>query len=165
MKSARYLRDARHLDKFMYTLMDELFYEPVETRYRPFLEYKTLVADLLSEFADDWVITRDGFWFFVHPAADFDMPDQGWKVHVSATIENAASILSKAARIALVNGVPFKFALDKNVQATMSSKRWARGGSGKFITMYPSDLSNFKSLLEQLYAELRKDEGPYILSD
>lgn len=165
MKSAKYLRDARHLDKFMYTLMDELFYEPVETRYRPFLEYRTLVTDLLSELSDDWMITRDGFWFFVHPSNQFDMPDQGWKVHVSATIGNAASILSKAARVALVNGVPFKFALDKNVQATMSSKRWARGGSGKFITMYPSDLSSFKSLLEQLYAELREDEGPYILSD
>ena len=43
MKSAKYLRDARHLDKFMYTLMDELFYEPVETRYRPLDEYKTPV--------------------------------------------------------------------------------------------------------------------------
>jgi hypothetical protein len=29
MKSAKYLRDARHVDKFMYTLMDERFYEPL----------------------------------------------------------------------------------------------------------------------------------------
>lgn len=165
MRSARYLRDARHVDKFMYTLIDQRFYEPVETRYRPFDEYKAVVADLLREFAADWVITRDGFWFFVHPGGYFDMPSQGWKVHVSATIENAPSILGRAAKVALVNGVPFKFALDKNVLATMSSKRWTRGGSGKFITMYPPDLSSFKSLLEQLYAELRDDEGPYILSD
>ena len=75
------------------------------------------------------------------------------------------SILKRAAKIALTKEVPFKFALDKNVLATMSSKRWARGGSGKFITMYPSDLSCFKSLLEDLYAELHTEEGPYILSD
>jgi len=31
--------------------------------------------------------------------------------------------------------------------------------------MYPSDLLCFKTLLEQLYAELHDDEGPYILSD
>ena len=53
MKKARYLRDARHLDKFMYTLMDERFYEPVETRYRPWGEYEEPVAALLKEIADD----------------------------------------------------------------------------------------------------------------
>jgi serine/threonine protein kinase len=165
MKSARYLRDARHSDKFMFTLMHDLFYEPVETRYRPFKDYETLVRDLLGEIAADWTITRDGFWFNVHPSKQYELPFQGWKVHVSATMENAESILSKAARVALVNRVPFKFALDKNVLATMSSKRWTRGGSGKFITLYPSGLADFKSLLENLYAELHADEGPYILSD
>ena len=165
MKSARYLRDARHLDKFMYTLMDEMFYEPVETRYRPFDEYKAPVAELLKELVAEWTITRDGFWYMVHPSNGFDVPAQGWKIHVSAAIENAVSILKRAARVALARGVPFKFALDKNVLATMSSKRWNRGGSGKFITMYPSDLECFKSLLEELYAELRDEAGPYILSD
>jgi len=165
MKSARYLRDARHSDKFMYTLMHDLFYEPVETRYRPFHDYQALVSEILREVANDWTITRDGFWFNVHPSKHYELPFQGWKVHVSATMENAESILSRAARVALVNGVPFKFALDKNVLATMSSKRWTRGGSGKFITMYPSSLAGFKSLLEHLYAELHDDEGPYILSD
>ena len=165
MKSAKYLRDARHLDKFMYTLMDELFYEPVETRYRPWDEYKTPVAELIKELALDWTITRDGFWYMVHPINEFYIPAQGWKVHVSANIGNAVSILKRAAKIALTKDVPFKFALDKNVLATMSSKRWNRGGSGKFITMYPSDLSCFKDLLEALYAELHSEEGPYILSD
>jgi len=165
MKSARYLRDARHLDKFMYTLMDERFYEPVETHYRPWDVYKTHVDDLLSELAKDWAITRDGFWYMVHPTSNFDIPAQGWKVHVSAATTNAVSILKRAARVALTRGVPFKFALDHNVLATMSSKRWNRGGSGKFITMYPSDLDCFKDLLEDLYAELHSEDGPYILSD
>ena len=165
MKSARYLRDARHVDKFMFTLLDELFYEPLETRYRPHDEYHDIVNDLLKEVANDWTITRDGFWFFVHPIKEFQLPRQGWKVHVSAAIGNSPSILRRAAGIALATGIPFKFALDRNVLATMSSKRWARGGSGKFITMYPPDLSAFKKLLEELYAELHADDGPYILSD
>lgn len=165
MKTAKYLRDARHADKFMYTLMDELFYEPVETRYRPWDEYRAPVGELIQELAVDWAITRDGFWNMVHPTYQFEIPAQGWKVHVSANIANAVSILKRAARVALTKKVPFKFALDKNVLATMSSKRWARGGSGKFITMYPSDMSCFKSLLEDLYAELQAEDGPYILSD
>ena len=165
MKSAKYLRDARHLDKFMYTLMDQLFYEPLETRYRPWEEYKTPVAELINELALDWTITRGGFWYMVHPVNEYSIPAQGWKVHVSASLGNAVSILKRAAKIALTKDVPFKFALDKNVLATMSSKRWNRGGSGKFITMYPSDLSSFKDLLDALYAELHAEEGPYILSD
>lgn len=165
MKSQKYLRDVRHVDKFMFSLMDEQFYEPLETCYRPSDAYKALVGDLLKELASDWTITRDGFWYNVHPTNGSSIPDQGWKVHVSAAIHNSVSILKRAARVALNKRIPFKFALDKNVVAAMSSKRWARGGSGKFITLYPSDLDKFKDLLEALYAELHSEEGPYILSD
>ena len=159
-----YLRDARHLDKFMYTFSDELFYEPFEAHYEPSDDYITLVAGLLRDFASDWMTTRDGFWFHVHPKR-FALPLQGWKVHVSSTLGNGASILRRAARIALANGVPFKFALDRNILSLVSSKKWHRGSSGKFITLYPSDLACFKTLLEQLYTELQSEEGPYILSD
>lgn len=164
MRRPTYLRDARHLDKFLYMLNDGLFYEPAEKRYQPLQEYIALVSTLVEKVAPNWIVSRDGFWFHVHPR-HFDLPLQGWKVHVSATTGNGASILQKAAKVALENKTSFKFALDRNVLSTMSSKRWSRGGSGKFITMYPSDLSSFKSLLEQLYAELRDEKGPYILSD
>ena len=164
MRGARHLRDARHSDKFMYTLSDTLFYEPFEIRYEPSREYLALVTDLLRDSAKDWRTTRDGYWFHVHPK-ECALPVQGWKVHVSATVWNGTSILKRAARVGLVNDVPFKFALDETILSMIGSKRWHRGGSGKFITMYPSDLSCFKSLLEQLYEELRHDEGPYILSD
>ncbi|HSD44971.1 MAG TPA: hypothetical protein VLB87_00060, partial [Pyrinomonadaceae bacterium] len=153
------------MDKFMYTLMDERFYEPLELRYRPIPEYNSVVNDLLRVSGNGWSSTRDGFWFFVHPGNGYVLPVQGWKIHVSANIKNAPSILERAARIALAHDVAFKFALDKNVLTTMSSKRWARGGSGKFITMYPPGVDRFKSLLEDLYAELHGEEGPYILSD
>lgn len=159
-----YLRDARNLDKFMYILSDELFYEPCEAHYEPSREYITLVEDLLRELASDWTPTRDGFWFHIHPER-FALPDQGWKVHVSATLSNSTSILRRAASISLANKTPFKFALDKNILSLISSKRWHRGSSGKFITIYPPDPSGFQSLLEQLYAELHAEEGPYILSD
>ena len=159
-----YLRDARHLDKFMYTLSDALFYEPLELHYEPTQEYTDIVAELLKELDKQWLTTRDGYWVHIHPK-EFALPIQGWKIHVSATIRNGASILGRAARIALINDVPFKFALDKNILSLISSKKWDRGGSGKFITIYPTDVSCFTNLLEQLYEELHEEEGPYILSD
>lgn len=159
-----FLRDARHIDKFMYTLSNELFYEPFEAHYEPKPDYITLVNDLLRDLNSDWVSTRDGFWFHIHPRK-VALPTQGWKVHVSATLDNGASILQRAAKIALAHNVPFKFALDRNILSLISSKKWNRGSSGKFITMYPFDLPSFEMLLEDLYTELRDEEGPYILSD
>jgi serine/threonine protein kinase len=164
MRGAKFLRDARHVDKFMFTLHHNLFYEPFEKHYLPAQDYIALITELLKDSAADWTTMREGLWFYVHPRQN-SLPIQGWKVHVSATVRNGSSILKRAATIALANGIPFKFALDKNILSWFSSKRWGRGGSGKFITMYPSDLAAFKTLLEQLYAELRDEEGPYILSD
>jgi len=164
MRSALYLRDARHLDKLIYTLADKLFYERYEAHYQASDEYLSLVMDLVKYCPDDWQIRREGFWSYVYPRR-FAFPAQGWKVHVSATLANAASILQRTARILLENKTPFKFALDKRTLGLFNSKRWGRGASGKFITIYPTDVSSFKSLLEQLEAELHNDEGPYILSD
>jgi serine/threonine protein kinase len=159
-----YLRDARNVDKFMYMLSSKLFYEPFETYYEPSTEYISQVEDLLPDLASDWFPTRDGFWFHIHPE-QFALPDQGWKVHVSATLSNDTSILKRVARIALTGKVPFKFAVDRNILSLISSKKWNRGSSGKFMTLYPMDLPGFEGLLEQLYEELREEEGPYILSD
>ena len=47
----------------------------------------------------------------------------------------------------------------------MNSKRWARQGAGKFITIYPFDEDQFVSVIEQLHQATRQFEGPYILSD
>jgi tRNA A-37 threonylcarbamoyl transferase component Bud32 len=163
-RNLKSLRDARHLDKYIYTLSHELFYEPFETHYNPSEEYTILVKDILKEVGKDWLTSHDGFWCHVHPR-QFTWPVQGWKVHVSTTLSNSSSILKKAARIALMNDIAFKFAIDKNVLGMMGLKRWRRGSSGKFITMYPPDLPAFTNLLEQLYQELRFEEGPYILSD
>lgn len=159
-----YLRDARHLDKFLYTLSDERFYEPLENHYKPSQEYLSIVASLIDACSTEWLTTRDGLWFHVY-TKQVRLPLQGWKVHVSAVLVNAAAIIGSVARIALKNTIPFKFALDKNILSLMTSKRWDRGGSGKFITLYPSDQASFESLLEQLYTELQHEEGPYILSD
>ncbi len=158
------LRDARHVDKFFYTLTESPFFEPFSDGYEPSDELKRLVEEQIRELAAGWRISRDGVWFHAHPV-HAELPPQGWKVHVSATPDNARTILTRAARIALRNAVPFKFALDDNTLSLMGSKAWYRGGSGKFMTFYPRDTEQFRSLVEQLYVELRDEPGPYILSD
>src|SRR6266481_3583045 len=164
MERKHSFRDDRYLNKYAYCLMNDTFYVPMETSYNPFPVYINVVKDLLKDLNKDWLTIRDGLWFHIYPQS-FAFPQQGWKVHVSATLSNSESILRKAVKVALMNEVPFKFALDTNILALMESKRWQRGSSGKFITMYPADQAHFESLLEQLYEQLRFEEGPYILSD
>ena len=171
----KYLRNVRHSNKFMFTLIDRLFYEPFETRYKHSNEYIDLVTELSKESSCKWRIAPEGLWLHVHPynAPQSDgeapklrkLPVQGWKVHISSTIANDFSILTKAAKVAFAKEVSFKCAKDKNVLSLMGSKAWPRGRSGKFMTMYPSDLECFTSLINALYLELRNEEGPYILSD
>jgi serine/threonine protein kinase len=159
-----YLREARHLDKFIYTLSNRSFYEPFEREYMPLPEYVDITSSILEDYDMRWKTTRDGFWFHVHPPHP-TLPSQGWKIHISATITNAPSILRIVARIALLNNTAFKFALDRNILSMITSKRWDRGSSGKFITLYPLTTPSFRFLIEQLYNELQHQEGPYILSD
>lgn len=158
------MRDIRHVSKLLYTMTESIFYEPIETHYKPSAEYRALVQEVIDKSTGHWHIVRNGFWFYVH-AHPVNLPTQGWKIHVSSTPSNGATTLEKVARTALLNGVSFKFALDKKFLSLIGSKAWHRGGSGKFITIYPTTTSSFKNLLEQLYIELRSDVGPYVLSD
>lgn len=164
MEARVFLRDARHLDKFLYTLSSETFYEPFEQHYTPSREFAEIVTSVASGGGEDWLLTQDGFWFHSHRKQS-KVPMQGWKVHVSAMLSNAVPILRTVSQCAFANEVPFKFLIDKNILSLTTSKRWARGSSGKFITLYPADTAGCKRLLEALFAELSGEEGPYILSD
>jgi len=93
------------------------------------------------------------------------LPHQGWKIHVSANEANCRDILVKVAALAFEHGIQFKFANDVNTLKMMASKRWPRGGSGKFITLYPPTDEKFRQFIECAYAVLKDDVGSYILSD
>ena len=61
--------------------------------------------------------------------------------------------------------VAFKFSLDRSLLSLLNSKNWPRGGSGKFITIYPSDSCRFIDLIEEIDQATAGMPGPYILSD
>jgi Lanthionine synthetase C-like protein/Protein kinase domain len=112
-----------------------------------------------------WQVRRRGIWF--HCSSPHSVvPLQGWKIHVSATPANARQILDNVVSILVRHGnVDFKFALDLSTLFLLNSKNWSRGGSGKFLTIYPKDLQTFLHLIEELHVATRAMSGPYILSD
>jgi serine/threonine protein kinase len=118
-----------------------------------------------SQLPESWSIQRGDMWFYCSPPA-YTPPMQGWKIHVSATPKNCHCILERVIAV-IVNhdGVSFKFALDRSVLSLLNSKRWPRGASGKFITIYPRDSQCFLELIEKIDQATAGMQGPYILSD
>jgi Lanthionine synthetase C-like protein/Protein kinase domain len=164
----RGLRDARHVDKEAYLNGDRRFYERGYEKYQPTGELKTIVANVVERQGGDWDLHRSDVWTHVVPFEKDQpkpLPPQGWKIHVSAAPNNCRAVLDQVASTAAAAGVQFKFANDENTLRMMTSKRWPRGGSGKFITLYPTTEAKFLALLEDLYLVLKGEVGPYILSD
>lgn len=140
------------------------FYETFD-RYQPNEEdYLNLVKKLVP---DDWTFPRNGTWFGCHPA-DTDvitLPTQGWKIHVSSNVDNAAVILNAVVPVLIDCKVSFKFALDKRILTIMNGKAYGRQASGKFITIYPTNENHFIELIDKVDQATRGIEGLYILSD
>lgn len=156
------------MDKSFYRGSSELFYEPNYAHYRPAGDLKSLVEAMMPATGAPWRTHRVDVWTHVIPGAGEGvekLPKQGWKIHISATDFNCRDILSKVAALAFEHKVQFKFANDVNTLKLMTSKRWPRGGSGKFITLYPHNDERFRDFIERAYAVLKDDLGSYILSD
>ena len=130
-------------------------YVPDETYY---------MAPVRALLPAGWSARHEGVWFHCMPPGA-TMPVQGWKIHVSGTTHSAADLIAAVVPVLAENGVPFKCAADRILLSLINSKRWSRGGSGKFFTVYPRDTDHFVELLPKLDAVTKGFAGPYILSD
>ncbi|MEW4221797.1 class III lanthionine synthetase LanKC [Rossellomorea marisflavi] len=140
---------------------DKKFYENL-SEYIPNYELLTLARSQIP--LEKWKVKRSNLWFYAHPDG-VELPLQGWKIHISATIENYKEILKKSVEYLVANSIPFKFLVDKLSLKFMNSKLQNRGSSGKFITVYPQNEEHFKEIIIGLYRILEGFSGPYILSD
>lgn len=152
------MRTQRNL---LYTLVAGDFFESIDRYPYDDTAFASTIRNLLPP---NWHAAREGVWFHC-VAPNHDVPEQGWKLHLSATNDNAIDILTVVVPIFVDKNVSFKCAADKRLLALMTGKNWNRGGSGKFITVYPSSTNQFLELAEHLYAATREFTGPYILSD
>lgn len=116
-----------------------------------------------------WRSARQGDWLTFVPLDEDGKarpaPQQGWKIHVSATLENADRIAAAVREHCVPRAVPFKFIAGRHLLHLRNSKYAGRDGSGKFATIYPADEQQLHSLLVELGRILEGFEGPYILTD
>ncbi|MFD3533011.1 class III lanthionine synthetase LanKC [Streptomyces sp. NPDC058664] len=111
-----------------------------------------------------WRRRANGLWVVVEPEGG-RLPEQGWKIHVSATAADADAVCDLVSEFCLGRGVTFKFLRSTAALRLLNSKYADRGGSGKLLTLYPADESVLARLLPELAALLKGFTGPYVLSD
>ncbi|MFJ9618392.1 class III lanthionine synthetase LanKC [Streptomyces noursei] len=111
-----------------------------------------------------WRCMPLGLWTLLTPGSHRS-PEQGWKIHLAAVPEEAASTLAIASDICFAAGTPFKFLRSEDAMRLMSATHTPRSSGGKFITVYPADDAQFSKLVEELSAALIHRRSPYILSD
>lgn len=153
----------------VYALADPHFYE---TPDRLAAEPQALTAALFDTarrpVPDGWRSVRSGDWLHLGPV-DGDgeplpgQPAQGWKIHVSATRENADKTAATVWDTCVPLGVPFKFVPAPHLLHLRNSKYAGRDTSGKFVTVYPRDEEQLHRLLRELDGVLGGQDriGPY----
>ncbi|MEU5141647.1 class III lanthionine synthetase LanKC [Streptomyces sp. NPDC021139] len=117
-----------------------------------------------SPVPEGWQRHESGDWLALRPI-DADLPAQGWKIHVSACLDNAESVLDRVWRHCVVGGTAFKFVPSRYLLHQRNAKYADRAGSGKFITVYPANEAECERLAGELSALLAGEPGPHILSD
>ncbi|MFI9503631.1 class IV lanthionine synthetase LanL [Nocardia sp. NPDC052566] len=112
----------------------------------------------------DWHIWSDDLWCHLDPCR-YRLPRQGWKLHVSATVDSAPVVLDRVLGVVLAARCICKFAASLDGVRRLNSADYPRGSAGKFFTIYPADDDQLRALAVQLHEATAGLAGPMILSD
>lgn len=111
---------------------------------------------------EGWTAQLAGDWLHFSPdgiPGRRVRPQQGWKIHVSACLDNAEKTASYVWDYCVARAIPFKFVPGRRPLHLRNSKYAGRGSSGKFATIYPADEAEFRLILEELGALLAGSRG------
>ncbi|WP_137991013.1 class III lanthionine synthetase LanKC [Streptomyces vilmorinianum] len=153
------MRNERWVNRFLFAWNDTLFFDPLDVHYEPKADH--FLASLDEQVRGRFV--RSGIWWsHRHNPA---LPAQGWKIHVSASPRDVREVAAVVIGHLTAREIDFKIALDLDVYEMLNSKGMSRGSGGKFITVYPRDIDEFRTCLADLARLLEGVEGAYVLSD
>ena len=119
---------------------------------------------LLAASGAEWRFSVEGPWAFATPTGACT-PEQGWKLHISATEASAAAVLAATVPVLVAEGVAFKFAAGHQVVRLLNSTHADRASGGKVLTVYPADDAQAVRVAEACHRATEGLAGPAILSD
>jgi serine/threonine protein kinase len=144
----------------LYCLADPSFYDTPDRRPSSEPDFPTCA----NAVPDGWLHQPSDTWMNYAPA-ERRLPSQGWKIHVSACLDDAQRVLDVVWDHCVEGGIAFKFLRSRSVLVMFNSKAAFRGSSGKLVTIYPRDEAELQTILADLDRKLSGVRGPYILSD
>ncbi len=115
--------------------------------------------------ADAWRRTGSGDRWITLAHHQARIPEQGWKLHVSATVPGALTTLKAVLPVLLGRPTTFKVAASLGALTVLNSGTGALSQVGKFITVYPSDDADAVDLARQLDQATAGLVGPVVPSD
>jgi tRNA A-37 threonylcarbamoyl transferase component Bud32 len=143
----------------VYCIADPLFYDSM-SGCNPAASFDAARRSV----PDGWERRPLDNWVVMNPVGA-SVPQQGWKVHASACLDNAERILEVVWAYCVPRRITFKFLAARNIVHLQNAKYAPRGSSGKFVTIYPADIDALGAVLQDLGELLAGEPGPYILSD
>lgn len=111
-----------------------------------------------------WQRSAAADWLVCRPER-IRLPAQGWKIHVSARLDEAADVLATVWDYCTAQPLAFKFIRSRLLYLLRNAKQADRASSGKLVTIYPADEGELERTLFELAGRLQGRRGPYILSD
>ena len=111
-----------------------------------------------------WRRHEAGSWVQCLPAGK-PLPEQGWKIHVSAVHGEYDEVVGLVAAYCFAQDLHFKFLRGPAAALRQNAKYAPRGSSGRLLTVYPVDEAELAAALDGLGALLAGRRGPYLLSD
>ncbi|MFG6446493.1 class III lanthionine synthetase LanKC [Microbacterium sp. P07] len=144
-----------------FAVADAAFYDhPMRATRAPSLRYA------LDETVDwsGWDNHDDGNWSFWHPRSA-TLPDQGWKIHVSAVASGANDVLRLVSTYCHRAELAFKHLPHRDALTAANSKDAERSSAGKFLTIYPRSEAELHDALVALDELIGGRPGPYVLTD
>jgi Serine/threonine protein kinase len=145
---------------FAYSFLSPLYNENIYA-YHPSDEFLDIVRAALD---DTWRIRGKGFWASCSPVSREDL-EHGWKIHVSSMQHAAAETLAIVTGVLKPANIAFKFCSDRRMLRMSLGKGWSRFQIGKFMTIYPKDVDEFRDIIEKLHVATAHLTGPFILTD
>lgn len=94
-----------------------------------------------------------------------NLPNQGWKIHISINYADAVNIFSKLVPFLLANGISFKIPRNPKDYQYINNGDYGITQIGKIVTIYPAKGEHIGDLVKKLEPVLDLKSGPAIISD
>ncbi|KIX77865.1 hypothetical protein SF23_09970 [Streptomyces sp. MBRL 10] len=153
------MRNERWVHRFPFTWNDTPFFDPLDAVYEPGPDH--FLAELDGAVRERFV-RRGVRW--VH-ASGRELPEQGWKIHVSPGPRDVRGVAATVIRHLTQNSFDFEIALDARVFAMLNSRSASRSADSELATVHPHDEERFRTCLSDLSRLLEGAEGAPAAAD